>query len=225
MKEFDINKASKRFIIVALILSAYTSIMAGLDAVYEAALNSLPVIDETIDAKAILNMEDLGFEYHKTTDSNISKTDPRLDKNGYHFSLSVENDDINNMAYIVADFYRFSSIDLTNKLYEINLANMYNSYRENFLKNPFETQLKNMDINYEKAIEIMFELDKDEWKADRVYSLHNLSERNLHQIMLQKDKCILILRISSNVNILEHVDVFAGLTEKMNTLLDEYSKE
>ena len=225
MKEFDIKKATKRFIIVALILSAYTSIMAGLDAVYEAAVNSILVIDETIDAKAILNMEDLGFKYHKTTDSNISKTDPRLDKNGYHYSLVVENDDVNNNAYIEIDFYKFSSLELTNKLYEVNLANLYNNYQEFYNSSPFVTQLKNMDINYEKAIEIMFELDKETWKADRVYSLHNLSENKIHEIMLQKDENIVLFRISSKVDILEHVDVFAGLTEKINALLDNYIKE
>lgn len=211
MKDFKIGKWISRFITIILMFMIYDNTMNKLDEMIEITKANKSEINENIDS--ILTMKDLGFEYHKTTNSKLDTVDERIDSNGLIYELSMNNDDVNNYIWLDFTFYKFSSLDIANESFEALTRIMY----QNELKG-IECYIGTCaipNIDYETTVQYLTELDLDKWDIDRGFAMKKLFTKEYNDLILQKGNQIMIFSYNNGNSLNEsHIPTIVNLFNK-----------
>ena len=189
MKDYDIGKWIIRFILLVSLFIAYDTVMNELDEMIEIAKANKSEINENIDTDSIITMKDLGFDYHKTTNSKLKTVDSRIDPNGSIYELAINNDDVNNYVWLDFTLYKFSSSDIANESFEALTRILYKNEIKGIECHIGTCAIPNID--YETTIQYLTALDLNKWDIDRGFAIKELFTNDYNELILQKGNQIM----------------------------------
>ena len=167
------------------------------------------------DAKPLLTMDELINEETKIEYSTIDGLYINKEKVGYIYNLYITNTDSNSFKKIELKFTKINDEKLLVEQFndEIREEVTYFNKQKNICTG---SQCHMPTLRYEKALEQLFELDIDNQKVVRSYSLYPIDNNELKEaftniIFILRKNDFVIIKVSSKIEI----------STKINDILDK----